>query len=344
MGHPILFAAGAAGALALLFGSKTAHALPANNGGGLQPAPLPPGNLLGPTAAPAPSSGLPAPTYTGSDGKTYAGDGNGGVIFPTGNGVSVPAYNAPPAPSQDANMGTFSDSDDNSPTATADSGAAGYDPNFLLSPGNPIDASSGDTSVSGPIDDYASAVAGPYDSYTAAVVAGLSHHHGLQHFSAATQRVGDGVTLGETSGLTEAQDVALQNAAAVLARAKTLYQNALMTSQRGAAPTAIIAKASRHLAWAKHHYAQVLASVSDNEGPTYGAVLQPGGPTIGAPLPYRKGRKNPTASNHLPPKRGAQKARVGAPSGLVHDAHGNWTHSYPGHRWGAPPPAGQPIF
>jgi hypothetical protein len=132
---------------------------------------------------------------------------------------------------------------------------------------------------------------------------------------------------------------------------------------------------------------------------------------VGAPLPYRKGRKNPTASNHLPPHRGArvgasrcsnlaaeianakvthqrleslygsgthpitseedaeleqaearlatlqydynttcrgaQKARVGAslaPSGLVYDRHGNWTHAYPGHRWGAPPPAGQPIF
>ena len=246
MAHPVLLAGGAAAVLALLFGSKKAHAMPANNGGGLQPPSAPPGGILGPTSAPAPSSGLPNNGVTAP--YSYNSDDSGSVDFPTGNGVSAPAYNAPSAPSQSDGIGTFSNSDDNLPTATADSGAAGYDPNFLLSPGNPIDAS-----VSGPLDDYASAVAGPYDSYTAAAVAGLSHHHGLERFSAH----------------------------------------------------------------------------------------------VGAPLPYRKGRKNPTASNHLPPHRGAQKARVGAslaPSGLVYDRHGNWTHAYPGHRWGAPPPAGQPIF
>ena len=78
MGHPILFAAGAAGALALLFGSKTAHALPANNGGGLQPTPQPPENLLGPTAAPAPSRDCPRPRTRGAMGRPTPGTATAG--------------------------------------------------------------------------------------------------------------------------------------------------------------------------------------------------------------------------------------------------------------------------
>jgi hypothetical protein len=87
--------------------------------------------------------------------------------------------------------------------------------------------------------------------------------------------------------------------------------------------------------------------------------------TAGAPLPYRSGRVNPTAGHgpkhpalhhnykhHGPtPPRNQVSANVrgghvgGAPTGLVwsHHAQG-WTHAYPGHLRGLPPPPGQPVY
>lgn len=358
MGHPLLIAGAAAGAAAFLFGGPGKPPLPANTGGGLQPNPAPSGGLpFGPTSAPAPDSGLPQTTsFTGSDGNVYQSDGFGGALFPTGDdsgsgNVSVPAGTPGPvaaAPTQFANQGVFENVDD---TASA-SAPPGLEDDSDSDGGILSSSDSGGVSlpasVSGGMVGFH--VAGPVGAVVGCVVGALMGpmvsgplpyrknrrnptarksptHSPPRHPKTGATKVGDSTTMSyaplpTTSGLTLQQSNALARANKVLTDAQhnsNVAQRRLAIAVQSAGPSsqaainakAVAMKMKRFLTMATAYQLKVANRIAQNQG---NAVVA--GPASGF-----------------------------TPSGLVWSRHVNgWTYPYEGHEYGAPPPAGLPVF
>lgn len=72
----------------------------------------------------------------------------------------------------------------------------------------------------------------------------------------------------------------------------------------------------------------------------WGTVIGGHAPPVGATLPERRFGGGAVQKGKLSTSRVA-----GTPSGLVYSRHARgWTHPYPGHAEGAPPPAGLPVY
>lgn len=324
MAHPYLLAGGAAALAAVLLGtSKSAHAAAAQaNAVGLQPNPAPSGGLFGPTAQPADDSGLNNGdgTYTGDDGNTYASDGSGGVLFgDTDNSASAPAGTpgpaAPPAPSESGDFGTFENNDD---TASA-------------SAPQPIDTSASDSSDQGVFSDNSgSSDSSDDNSNNVSVPASVSGYYdtGLPNAPPNWTDNQDGTATDPTGTYTLVYDTAWQYAG-ILSDDPSSPDYGSFDNTDYNTPSAV---------------APAGAAASATASGYVGYVTNKGGP-----IPYRHGhRHNPTAGRgpkHSPTKHNRRGAKVGGPTGLVWSDHARgWTHAYPGHQYGAPPPPGLPIY
>jgi hypothetical protein len=357
------------------------NALPANGGGGLPPPPLPSGGFSGPTAQPADDSGLQG--YTDADGTTYSGDGSGGVLLPDSDGsANAPAGtsgsdDSVAAPSQSGDIGTFENAD-----GTASAPAASDDSGGLFSSSD--DSGGGGVSlpasvsgamvgayVGGPIGAIVGGLASAFlTSKPRARVGAGFHKSGYRagsrasrsHSGSIAQRVGAYVSPGPSAlnakcprnvscwGQTLPTTSLAANAAMgngmVLAvsenqAGETAYQ--LFSMPRLAPPQAASVRGLANVvAQAQHRYANARATGNTPNIAQSWRQLQI------AVARLRDFVTRVTGST------GAVKATAGGygpggptaqPSGLVWSPHAQgWTHAYPGHDRGVPPPAGLPVY